>query len=243
MDEPPLNENISLVCLNPHLTCKLCHGYLIDAVSITECLHPFCKSCIVKHLATNNTCPECGIIIHQSHPLNYISADRTLQDIVYKIVPNLKEAERKNRSDFYRSIGQSPPPSEDLINEYKALNFNQNSDASNKSIANSAPIDPNYHRDDEYVHVKLEPGSNSLKPLSLKYLRVSCKATVTHLRKYIALKVLDDISRFKEIDLFIINCEKGTFLGRDHVLQFVQVVYWNDDHPMPLEYRYRSKVV
>ncbi|VDL18585.1 unnamed protein product [Hymenolepis diminuta] len=229
MDEPPLNEQTDLASLNPHLTCKLCHGYLIDAVSITECLHPFCKSCIVKHLATKNTCPECGIIIHQSHPLNYISADRTLQDIVYKIVPNLKEVERKNRADFYRSIGRSPPPNEDFINEYKALSISQNTDCSNKNIPSDSPSsDSNYHRDDDCVYVKLESGSESLKPLRLKYLRISSKATVTHLRKYIALKIFDDISRFKEIDLFILNSEAGTFLGRDHVLKFVQVVYWND---------------
>lgn len=125
-------------------------------------------------------------------------------------------AERRNRSDFYRSIGRSPPPSEgigltavvlcflDLINEYKAFSLNKDSDVSNKSIANSAPpVDPNYHRDDEYVHVRLEPGSHSLKPLSLKYLRISSKATVTHLRKYIALKVLGDVSRFKEVSIVI----------------------------------------
>ena len=82
MQDSVVNERINLVYLNPHLTCNLCHGYLIDAVSITECLHPcslwrshislVCKSCIVKYLASNNTCPVCNVIIHQSHPLNYI---------------------------------------------------------------------------------------------------------------------------------------------------------------------------
>lgn len=49
-----------------------------------------CKSCLVKHLEENNTCPRCGNVIHQSHPLQYISFDRTMQDIVYKLVPNLQ---------------------------------------------------------------------------------------------------------------------------------------------------------
>ncbi|KAL5962622.1 Polycomb group RING finger protein 3 [Taenia solium] len=210
MREMSINEHITLAYLNPHLTCNICHGYLIDAVSITECLHP-------------------------------CSADRTLQDIVYKIVPNLKE-ERKSRSDFYQSIGQSPPPSEDLIYEHKTLNINNVVEGSAKVVQNSVPpADPNFHRNDEQVHVKLEPGSATLKPLSLKYLRISSKATVTHLRKYIAQQVLNDISKFNEIDIFINNCEKGTFLGRDHVLKFVRVVYWNDDRPMPLEYRFSTK--
>ena len=54
---------------------------------------PVCKSCLVKHLEERNTCPECNSIIHQSHPLQYISFDRTMQDIVYKLVPNILEGE------------------------------------------------------------------------------------------------------------------------------------------------------
>ena len=34
---------LPLVNLNQHITCKLCNGYLIDAATITECLHT-CKS-------------------------------------------------------------------------------------------------------------------------------------------------------------------------------------------------------
>ena len=54
-----------------------------------------CKSCLVKHLEERNTCPTCEIVIHQSHPLNYIAFDRTMQDIVCKLVPMLQEGESK----------------------------------------------------------------------------------------------------------------------------------------------------
>jgi hypothetical protein len=62
------------------------------------CNHTFsasllvCKSCLVQHLEENNTCPTCRNVIHQSHPLQYISFDRTMQDIVYKLVPDLQES-------------------------------------------------------------------------------------------------------------------------------------------------------
>lgn len=46
----------------------------------------------MKHLEEHNTCPTCDIVIHQSHPLNYISYDRTMQDIVYKLVSNLQSS-------------------------------------------------------------------------------------------------------------------------------------------------------
>lgn len=54
-----------------------------------------CKTCLVKHLEDENTCPTCQIVIHQSHPLNYITFDRTMQDIVYKLVPGLEESKNK----------------------------------------------------------------------------------------------------------------------------------------------------
>lgn len=59
-----------------------------------------CKSCLVKHLEENSTCPTCESVIHQSHPLQYISFDRTMQDIVYKLVPNLQESEYSQRNSI-----------------------------------------------------------------------------------------------------------------------------------------------
>lgn len=35
-------------------------------------LQTVCRSCLVKYLEENNTCPTCRIVIHQSHPLQYI---------------------------------------------------------------------------------------------------------------------------------------------------------------------------
>ncbi|MEQ2306923.1 Polycomb group RING finger protein 3 [Ameca splendens] len=67
-----LTRKIKLCHINAHITCRLCEGYLIDATTVTECLHTFCRSCLVKYLEENNTCPTCRIVIHQSHPLQYI---------------------------------------------------------------------------------------------------------------------------------------------------------------------------
>lgn len=75
----PVEKKCLLRNLNEMITCKICSGYLIDATTVTECLHTFCKSCIVKHLEDSNVCPECDDLIHQSHPLDYIDFDRTMQ--------------------------------------------------------------------------------------------------------------------------------------------------------------------
>lgn len=96
---------IKIADLNSHITCSLCAGYFIDATTTTECLHTFCKSCIVKHLQTSKSCPQCAVKIHETQPQLHLRADRTMQDIIYKIVPNLFENEEKRREEFYNSRG------------------------------------------------------------------------------------------------------------------------------------------
>ena len=94
-------KKILLRDVNRYITCALCHGYLIDATTITECLHTFCKTCIVKYLEDNTDCPTCHIVLHQSHPLLFISHDRTLQAIVYKLVANLEKDEIERQVKYY----------------------------------------------------------------------------------------------------------------------------------------------
>ena len=65
-------------------------------------------------------------MIHQSHPLDYIAFDRTMQDIVYKLVimelvkhkaelnggtqvPSLEKDEYKRERDFYAERGMPCP--------------------------------------------------------------------------------------------------------------------------------------
>ena len=71
------------------------NGFFLKAIFTTTSLFfSVCKSCLVRYLdiEKNNKCPRCELVIHQSHPLNYISHDRTMQDIVYKLVPKLQES-------------------------------------------------------------------------------------------------------------------------------------------------------
>lgn len=37
-----MEKLIKLKTLNCHITCKICRGYLVDATTVTECLHT-CK--------------------------------------------------------------------------------------------------------------------------------------------------------------------------------------------------------
>ncbi|XP_031456389.1 polycomb group RING finger protein 2 [Phasianus colchicus] len=60
---------IKITELNPHLMCALCGGYFIDAATIVECLHSFCKTCIVRYLEANKYCPMCDAQVHKTRPL------------------------------------------------------------------------------------------------------------------------------------------------------------------------------
>ncbi|XP_018570864.1 polycomb group protein Psc-like [Anoplophora glabripennis] len=97
-------EKIKLREINPYLTCYLCKGYLVDATTISECLHSFCRSCIIKFLQENSFCPVCEVIINKAKP--NLKLDKTLQDIVYKLVPELFLKEMTRRKLFYQQYPQ-----------------------------------------------------------------------------------------------------------------------------------------
>uniref|UniRef100_A0A674JAC6 RING-type domain-containing protein n=1 Tax=Terrapene triunguis TaxID=2587831 RepID=A0A674JAC6_9SAUR len=154
-----LTRKIKLWDINAHITCRLCNGYLIDATTVTECLHTFCRSCLVKYLEENNTCPTCRIVIHQSHPLQYIGHDRTMQDIVYKLVPGLQEAEMRKQREFYHKLGMEVPGDikGETCSAKQHLDSHRNGEtkadeSSNKETSEEKQEEDNdYHRSDEQV--------------------------------------------------------------------------------------------
>ena len=91
---------VSLNTLNPYITCPLCNGYFVDATTVIDCLHTFCKSCLLKYFEDNTDCPKCHCQIHQSHPSHYVAFDRTMQDIVYKLVPGMQAEEQRRQEQF-----------------------------------------------------------------------------------------------------------------------------------------------
>uniref|UniRef100_A0A8D8QX86 Polycomb complex protein BMI-1 n=1 Tax=Cacopsylla melanoneura TaxID=428564 RepID=A0A8D8QX86_9HEMI len=95
------NDNKLMVReINPHLLCVLCRGYFVEATSIVECLHSFCKSCIVKYIKTSRFCPICDVQLNRQDPLLSLKPDKILQRICYKIVPGLYKSEKLRRKDF-----------------------------------------------------------------------------------------------------------------------------------------------
>jgi len=229
------NKRILLKDLNNFITCQLCQGYLIDATTITDCLHTFCKSCIVKHLEEDTTCPTCEIQIHQSYPLNYIAHDRTMQDIVYKLVPNLLQNETERERKFYEERGL-PNPKDEKEEDEKGSEAGEEEEEERKKKGEAEEEDRGTcHREDEQVNICLEPDLDSdMDDLKMKFIRCSTQATINHVKKYVAIKIWKDPSRFKEIDILC----NGDFCGKDHTLKFVVISNWKcQQYPMILKYR------
>jgi len=74
--------------LNQHLVCTLCMGYFNDACTIIECLHTFCRVCIMRHFRDSSMCPQCEAELG-TNPKDLVRTDRTLQSIVDKVFPPL----------------------------------------------------------------------------------------------------------------------------------------------------------
>uniref|UniRef100_A0A3B5MMJ1 RAWUL domain-containing protein n=1 Tax=Xiphophorus couchianus TaxID=32473 RepID=A0A3B5MMJ1_9TELE len=216
-----LTRKIKLCHINAHITCRLCEGYLIDATTVTECLHT-CRSFLPRF----------------PHPLSLHPHDRTMQDIVYKLVPGLQEAEIKKQRDFYQKLGMEVPGDikGELCNMKTHLdqrNGTNTQDTANKEAGEEKPEEDNdYHRSDEQVSICLECNSSKLRGLKRKWIRCSAQATVLHLKKFIAKKL--NLTSFNELDIL---CNEE-ILGKDHTLKFVVVTRWRfKKSPLLLHYR------
>ncbi|KAM4705174.1 polycomb complex protein BMI-1 [Rhinophrynus dorsalis] len=222
---------IKITELNPHLMCVICGGYFIDATTIIECLHSFCKTCIVRYLETSKYCPICDVQVHKTRPLLNIRADKTLQDIVYKLVPGLFKNEMKRRRDFYAAH-----PSADAAN------------GSNEDRGEVADEDKRIITDDEIIslsieffdHNRVDRKGNKEKDKSKeeandkRYLRCPAAMTVMHLRKFLRSKM--DIPCNFQIDVMY---EEEPLKDYYTLMDIAYIYTWRRNGPLPLKYRVR----
>ncbi|XP_061186065.1 polycomb complex protein BMI-1-A-like isoform X2 [Saccostrea echinata] len=180
----PGTVRIKITELNPHLICVLCGGYYIDASTIRECLHSFCRTCIIKYLETTKYCPICDVMVHKTKPLQYVKSDKNLQDLVYKLVPGLYKDEMKRRREFYSS------------------HLEDNSDPPRPSEARGyEDKDRLIYTEDEKISLALELFSdvpectkkdpdnpNRLQQQDIRYLQCPAAVAVAHLKKFIRMK-------------------------------------------------------
>lgn len=93
--------------------------------------------------------------------------------------------------EFYR-LRNLPCPKDMPVNH---------EDDNEKAVEAHAESD--YHRLDEQVNVCLECMSKNFENLKRRFIRCSSQATITHLKKFVAKKILNGIDKYREVCHFI----------------------------------------
>lgn len=201
---------------NPFVTCYICKGYLIKPTTVTECLHTFCKSCIVQHFEESNDCPKCGIQVHETNPLEMLRLDNTLEEIIFKLVPGLREEEEQRESEFWKRK-RPQENGEDGHPNNKRLKDDEEENDENKD----------YHRSDPQIAICLDclrnngqSGDNVVKGLMKKFIRCSTRITVGTLKKFLSLKL--KLPSTYELDVLC----NGEIMGKDHTMEFIYMTRW-----------------
>ncbi|XP_052094816.1 polycomb group protein Psc-like [Mytilus californianus] len=226
-------KRTSLRHLREHLVCVLCGGYLIDATTIVECLHSFCKTCIVRYLDSSKFCPICDVQVHKTKPLVNIRMDHTLQDMVYKLVPNLFHEEMKRRREFYKENIDEEDSPEGPWPEYY---IDDDGEIQRERVIFS---------DDEQISLSLQLSTDGKPPKSpdkrdpksstemtdCRYLLCPAAVTVSHLKKFIRLK-------FNLCDRYQIDVYHSDEILQDHytLMDIAYIYAWRRRGPLRLFY-------
>ncbi|KAJ7371924.1 hypothetical protein OS493_022022 [Desmophyllum pertusum] len=130
--------------------------------------------CIVKYLQSSYHCPVCDAEVHKTKPLLHIRPDRTLQEIVFKLVPGLYQAELKLRQDLEEKQQEenTPPDEKGVANEMK----------DKKEVEMEDPVCITL----EYYRRKRNWLENQIFPT--RYLRCPSAVTVNVLKKFLITK-------------------------------------------------------
>lgn len=216
------SSKLRLTEVSPHLICALCGGYLIDATTIVECLHSFCKTCIVRYLESSKYCPICEVLVHKTRPLQNIRLDHTLQDIVYKLVPGLFKDEMTRRREYYKD---SPTiRSAEIRQQQQRHRVIFSADEMFSVCLQFCP-------DGKVQPPVVKRGRKSTKNNDRRYLLCPAGTTMIHLKKFIRLKF--SLSEQYQVDLFH---AQGNLRDNYSLMDVAYIYSWKRDGVLQLHY-------
>ncbi|KHN84489.1 Cleavage and polyadenylation specificity factor subunit 4 [Toxocara canis] len=165
-----------------------------------------------------------------SHPSHYVSFDRTMQELVYKLVPGLQAREEEYRNAFANVIKKQPVDGDPLIKIEEVESSPEKKDC-------SGDVMRNHHRADEQLVVELCTDKLSkFDNIPMPIVRLSAMATVNTIKRYLALVLLGDMGRYNELDIFCNN----ELMGRDFSMKFIEKTRWRNkpkEEPIQLIFR------
>ena len=217
-----------------------------------------CRTCIVKFLAKNHSCPKCEVQIHKNKPLMNIHSDETLQDIVYKVVPNLFRSKFQVVAKMFRLINDSCFSGE--MNRRKEF-YKKNPQAVKGTGEDGGELDTHriYSQDDiiplsieylpeviSYSYVPLNPNapstrskteviekpSSSEKYRQKRYLKCLAGVRVWHIKKLLRQKY--ELKYHHDIEVFY----KYDLLADEYSMVDLAYIYsWRRNGPIALYYK------
>ncbi|XP_076633164.1 uncharacterized protein LOC143347658 [Colletes latitarsis] len=231
--------------LNEHIVCPLCRGYLIDATTLVECLHSFCRGCIVRRLSSGaRACPVCNIAT--SPPL---LPDVKLQQLVYLVVPGLFRSELERRRHFRLVNPQCPPLVPPLgaldltLDDFVSLSLCELEELEEEAPGQS----PGNNDADQTSNVE------TIRVRNTRYLKCPAGVTVRHLLRLLMLKRgwEETSSHGANVNAIEMLCEKyneeyGSMetIVLDQswtLLDLARIFGWKREEPMKLFYRMARK--
>eukprot|EP01055_Gregarina_sp_Pseudo9_P001946 Gregarina_sp_Pseudo_9__1945@NODE_233_length_3487_cov_75_999420_g217_i0_p3_GENE_NODE_233_length_3487_cov_75_999420_g217_i0NODE_233_length_3487_cov_75_999420_g217_i0_p3_ORF_typecomplete_len326_score8_76zfC3HC4_2/PF13923_6/7_2e02zfC3HC4_2/PF13923_6/7_5e09zfC3HC4_2/PF13923_6/7_6e02zfRING_6/PF14835_6/1_7e07zfC3HC4/PF00097_25/9_5e02zfC3HC4/PF00097_25/8_8e07zfC3HC4_4/PF15227_6/0_00018Ubox/PF04564_15/0_0022ProkRING_4/PF14447_6/0_0012ProkRING_4/PF14447_6/6_1e03zfRING_UBOX/PF13445_6/6_9e03zfRING_UBOX/PF13 len=106
MSPEGLDVSFKIRVLADCLVCRLCNGFFRTATTIKECLHTFCRTCILKFLiSVKNTCPKCHTVV-EGNLLDGLVIDQRLQNLVDKLFPSYRLNDLRMRAAFWSYLGR-----------------------------------------------------------------------------------------------------------------------------------------
>eukprot|EP00286_Rhodomonas_abbreviata_P010148 CAMPEP_0181325990 /NCGR_PEP_ID=MMETSP1101-20121128/21239_1 /TAXON_ID=46948 /ORGANISM="Rhodomonas abbreviata, Strain Caron Lab Isolate" /LENGTH=351 /DNA_ID=CAMNT_0023434373 /DNA_START=212 /DNA_END=1264 /DNA_ORIENTATION=+ len=221
--------------MNEHLICSLCMGYLRDALTVTECLHTFCKPCIYQHFMEYLTCPTCECQLGPA-PLEKTRSDRAMQNIVDKVFPHFAKEEAVAEKHLRREA--------DAGNKKRAAQAQAESETKKKKVSAQLAQKKKKQEKDTLANKKLclslfpcDP--NKLPRLQKPYLRSSIEANVKQYKNYLSGKLLAEHQQTVAAADIEILCKMKP-LKNESTLAAVWKEHWNESEDLELYYQLKE---
>ncbi|XP_063700493.1 protein suppressor 2 of zeste-like [Culicoides brevitarsis] len=205
-----------LKAINNFLMCSVCKGYIIDATAISDCLHSFCRSCIVKHFSEHTYCPKCNL---QNLSKASLRPDDIINALVYKVVPGLFASEVQKTKKFNKMNNIQTPSDEETANAGQS--GKQHFFSPDEPISLSLTY-----------HAESLVGSGIAPPIN--YLQCPAAVTVHHLKRFVSAKYGINVDRDVNIEII---CEDRVLTEEFTLMDVAYCFNWTRAAPLQLMYR------
>lgn len=144
--------------------------------------------------------------------------DNTLEEIIFKLVPGLREQELERESEFWKK-NKPQENGQDDTSKVDKPKMDEEGDENQD--------DKDYHRSDPQIAICLDclrnngqSGDNVVKGLMKKFIRCSTRVTVGTIKKFLSLKL--KLPSSYELDVLC----NGEIMGKDHTMEFIYMTRW-----------------